>query len=113
VTEGFKTFFMLQTQTAPTQGPNIIIQLLPYAAIIAVFYFLLIAPARRRQKETQSMLASLKNGDRIVTSGGICGTVVRVVEGEDKVRLRIATSVEIEILRSAISGVETDNPKGS
>ena len=72
--------------------------------IVGVFYFLVILPARKRQKKHQAMLDALKNGDRVITTGGIFGTVVGVEE--HKVQLRIADQVKIEIAKSAISGLQ-------
>jgi preprotein translocase subunit YajC len=85
--------------------------LVPMAVIVVIYYFLLVAPARKKQKKVQEMLDSLKNGDRVITSGGILGTIVRANQGEDIVRLRIASSVEIDLARSAISGLSPDAPQ--
>ena len=84
-----------------------------WVPIIAIFYFLMIAPQRKRQKQLREMLDNLKNGDKVITSGGLLGTIVRVNKEEDSIRLRIATSVEVDILRSAVSGVQSDVPAGS
>ena len=80
-----------------------IVQILPIAAIFLVFYFLVIAPANKQKRKTQEMLNSLKKGDRIVTSGGIYGTV-QGVEAE-VVYLKIAENVKVKVARSAITGV--------
>lgn len=106
----------LQALQAPSPGQgqaSFLIGLIPYAAIIAVFYFLLIAPARKRQKQTQQMLDNLKNGDKVVTSGGVYGTIVRASQGEDTIRVRIAPSVEVDVARSAITGLQPETPKAS
>lgn len=87
--------------------------LILWGPIIAIFYFLIIAPQRKRQKKVQEMLANLKNGDRVVTSGGILGTIVRVNTDEDSVKLRIAPSVEIEVTRSSVAGLQSDPSAGS
>ncbi len=70
-----------------------LLNILPIAAIFAVFYFLVIAPANKQKKKTQQMLNSLKKGDRVVTSGGIYGTV-QGVEPE-VVYLKIAENVKV------------------
>ncbi len=80
-----------------------VIQALPIAAIFLVFYFLVIAPANKQKRKTQEMLNSLKKGDRVVTSGGIYGTV-QGVEAE-VVYLKIADNVKVKVARSAITGV--------
>ena len=87
--------------------------LVPLVLMGVVFYFLMIAPARKQKKRTQEMLDSLKNGDKVITSGGIYGTIVRANQGEDSIRIRIAPTVEIDVLRSAVSGTQPEPQKGS
>jgi preprotein translocase subunit YajC len=82
-----------------------LIQVLPIAAIFLVFYFLVIAPANKQKRKTQEMLTSLKKGDRVVTSGGIYGTI-QGVEAE-VVYLKIAENVKVKVARSAVTGVLT------
>ena len=79
------------------------LQVLPILAIGLVFYFLVIAPANKQRRKTESMLSSLKKGDRVVTSGGIYGTV-QGVEAE-VVYLKIADNVKIKLARSAVTGI--------
>ena len=74
--------------------------------VMAIFYFLLILPQQRRQKQVREMLAALKAGDKVITNGGIYGTIVGV-EG-DAVQLRIADQVKIKVARSAITGVQPE-----
>jgi preprotein translocase subunit YajC len=91
--------------TAPPPGdkpPNMFVQILPLLAIFAIFYFLLMRPARTKQKALQAMLETLKPGDRVVTSSGIHGTVVALAE--DVVQLRIADNVKVDFSKSAIIG---------
>jgi preprotein translocase subunit YajC len=82
---------------------------LPLILIIGVFYFVLIRPqnkARQQaEQETRDMLSSLKNGDKVVTSGGILGTIRSVKD--DTVSLQIADAVKIEVLRTAITGKQS------
>lgn len=78
-------------------------QFLPIVAIGLVFYFLVIAPANKQRKKTQEMLSALKKGDRVITSGGIYGTI-QGVEAEH-VYLKIAENVKVKVARSAISGI--------
>ncbi len=80
-----------------------LVQVLPIAAIFLVFYFLVIAPANKQKRKTQEMLTSLKKGDRVVTSGGIYGTI-QGVEPE-VVHLKIADNVKVKVARSAITTV--------
>jgi preprotein translocase subunit YajC len=82
---------------------------LPIVAIGLVFYFLVIAPANKQRKKQQEMLSTLKKGDRVLTSGGIYGTIQGVEP--DAVYLKIAENVKVKVARSAISSLvsgETD-----
>jgi preprotein translocase subunit YajC len=78
---------------------------LPFIAIIAIFYFLIIRPQNKKQKDTQKMLQALKKGDKVVTIGGIHGTIQTV--REQSVILKVDDSTKIEFNRSAISGIVT------
>jgi preprotein translocase subunit YajC len=80
-----------------------LIQILPIAAIFLVFYFIVIAPANKQRRKTQQMLSALKKGDRVVTQGGIYGTV-QGVEAE-VVYLKIAENVKVKVARSAVTGL--------
>jgi preprotein translocase subunit YajC len=84
-------------------GAAALIQFLPIVAIGLIFYFLVIAPANRQRKQTQEMLSLLKKGDRVVTTGGIYGTVQGVEP--DAVYLKIAENVKVKVARSAITGL--------
>jgi preprotein translocase subunit YajC len=88
---------------SPPQGtgqPSPWLQLVPLLFFFVVIYFLLIRPARARQKETQQMLEALRPGDKVTTSGGLLGTVVAV--DRDIVQLRVADKVKVDVTRSAI-----------
>jgi preprotein translocase subunit YajC len=84
---------------------------LPLILIMVIFYFLMILPAQRRQKKVNEMLAALKTGDKVITNGGIYGTIVGL-EG-DTVQLRIAEQVKMKIARNAIAGMQAEPPKES
>lgn len=105
----------MHLQSAPPPGGAAFLTswLVPMALIVVIYYFLLVAPARKKQKRIQEMLDNLKSGDRVVTSGGILGTIVKANKGEDSVRLRIAPSVEIEVARNAVTGLQPESPAGS
>ena len=77
---------------------------LPFLLIIAVFYFLIIRPQNKKQKETQKMLAALKKGDRVVTIGGVHGTIQSV--REKTVVVKVDDTAKIEFSRSAIASIE-------
>lgn len=81
------------------------IQFLPLVLIFVVFYFLLIRPQQQKQKTHRTMLDALRRGDRVVTGGGIIGTVNRVTQGSDEVDVDIAQGVRVKVLRSTITSV--------
>ena len=74
-------------------------QFIPLILIFVIFYFFLIRPQQKKVKEHKAMVESLKRGDKVVTSGGITGTVERVVDN-DKVEVEIADNVKVEIVKS-------------
>ncbi len=76
---------------------------IPLILIFLIFYFLLILPQQKRQKEHQKMLQSLRKGDKVITSGGIFGTIVGVKD--DVVVLKIAENVKVEFLKSSVSQI--------
>ena len=88
------------------QGGGGLMAYLPFILILAIMYFLMIRPQAKRQKEKQRMLEALKKGDRVVTIGGIHGTVSGL-KGKDKkiVNLKVSNSTNISLNRSAISGL--------
>ena len=83
-------------------GPegSALVQMVPFLLILVVFYFLLIRPQQKRQKETQQMLDALKVGDPVITTGGIYGRIVKVAEKE--VTVEIAPKVQIRLLRTGV-----------
>jgi preprotein translocase subunit YajC len=84
---------------------DIFTTLIPFALIIAIFYFLIIRPQNKKQKETQRMLAAIKKGDKIVTIGGVHGVIQSVKESS--VVVKVDENTKIEFSRSAISSVVT------
>ena len=86
-------------------NPGILGQLLPIILIIGVFYFIMIRPQQKKQKERREMLENLKKGDRIVTIGGIHGVIKEI--DDSKISLQVADSVNIVFSRSAIGNVVT------
>jgi len=91
---------------AQSPAGNGLIAFLPLAIIMVIFYVLLILPAQRRQKKTQAMLGELKAGDKVVTTGGLYGTVV-ALDG-DAIQLRIAEQVKVKVARSAVAGLQAE-----
>jgi preprotein translocase subunit YajC len=91
-------------------GGGGLLAFLPLVVIMVIFYVLLIMPAQRRQKKTQAMLDALQMGDKVVTSGGLYGTVVGLEP--EAVQLRIADQVKVKVSRSAIAAVQEENKEG-
>jgi len=89
-------------------APNPLSSFLPIIAIIAIFYFLIIRPKSKERKETEKMLSALKKGDRIITIGGIYGTIHSLKEST--VIVKVDDNVKLEFLRSAISTVTIAAP---
>ena len=95
--------------TAYAQGTgifdqNALVQFLPLILIFVVFYFLLIRPQQRKAKDQKAMLEALRRGDRVVTGGGIIGTVARV-DNPEEVVVDIAENVRVRVVRSTITSV--------
>jgi preprotein translocase subunit YajC len=91
-------------QLAQAQTPNPLVSLVPIFLVFGIFYFLLLAPMRKRQKALQQLVSELKRGDRVVTTGGLLGEISAV---EDRfVQLKIADNVKVRVLKSAIAGLE-------
>jgi preprotein translocase subunit YajC len=88
-----------------------LVQILPIFLIIGVFYFLLIRPQQKRQKQLQETIATLKIGDRVVTTGGIIGVITTV--RETSFLIRSADKSILEIARSAIAGIDDESQKAT
>ncbi len=89
-------------QASRGQG-NTLMALLPFILIFVVIWLFMIRPQSKKQKEVQAMLASLQKGDKVVTIGGIRGSIVGFKEADDTVILKIADNTKIEVSRSAIA----------
>jgi preprotein translocase subunit YajC len=91
-------------------SPDMLIQFAPILIIGIIFYLLIFMPMRKRQKKVESMIAAIKNGDRVITSSGIYGVVAGV---KDKTFiLKIADQVKIEVAKNAVAGLQApeENP---
>lgn len=95
-----------QTAGAAPGGADLFIQFAPLVLIFVVFYFMLIRPQQKKMKEHKAMLEGIRRGDKIVTGGGILGSVVRV-GSDDELVVEIAENVRIRCLRSTVSLVVT------
>lgn len=95
--------FLAQAQPAPS-GPAALLQFLPLILMFAAMYFLLIAPQRKKQKEHEKMLTTLKSGDEIITTGGIYGTITSVKE--DRFIIRVGDNTQkLEIGKGFVHAV--------
>ena len=106
--------FLAQQQAGQAQSGGLwYMQLLPFAFIFVIFYFLLIRPQQKRQKEHQSLLSNLKTGDKVITTSGIHGLIANVKDTTFLVK--IADNVKIEVDKNAIASVSksVDQPKAT
>ena len=101
---------LLFLQTASTPGASMLGGILPVILMIAIFYFLVFMPMRRQQKNQKEMIKSLQNGQTVLTSGGIIGTIVSV--NDDSLILRVKPdNLKIQVARSAVTSlVSTEEP---
>ena len=100
-------FLLIFLQSAPASAPgSFLTSLLPIVLMIAIFYFLVFMPMRRQQKNTREMIKTLQNGQTVLTSGGIIGTIVAV--NDDTLVLRVKPdNLKIQVSRNAVTSVVT------
>lgn len=98
---------LIAMASTPAQGVSPL-TFLPFVLILGIFYFLILAPMQRRQKRVDAFQAALKAGDKVVTTGGLYGTVAKA--DEQTVHLQIAANVRVEVARSAIAGYQGQAP---
>jgi len=89
---------------APPEGGSILIQLIPFALVIGIFYFIILLPAKRKQQKVQAFLDGIKVGDRVITTGGIYGHVTKATD--QVVQLQVADKIRIDVARSSIGGYQ-------
>ena len=99
----FAPIFAMMPGNPTGGGPSPFSMLLPILGMLLIFYFLMIRPQQKRQKEIQKMLGAIKKGDRVLTASGLYGVVFGVKD--DVVVLQIADNVKVEMLKSAVTGV--------
>jgi preprotein translocase subunit YajC len=97
------------------EGGSPLLQIVPFVLILAIFYFIILLPSKRKQQKVQEFLANLKENDRVITTSGIYGQIARI--NGDRVQLQVADKVRIDVSKAAIGGyqgqpqvVETTNP---
>ena len=89
-------------------GANGLVQFLPFALILGIFYFMILLPMKNRQKKVAAFQDALKVGDKIVTTSGVYGQITRL--NEKSVQVQIADKVRIEVARSAVGGYQGQDP---
>jgi len=90
------------------EGGSPWLQFVPFVLVLAIFYFIILLPMRRKQQKVQQFLESLKVGDRVITTGGIYGQVMKL--GEQSIQLQIAEKLRIEVAKAAIGGYQGQPP---
>jgi preprotein translocase subunit YajC len=99
----------LVAMAAPSQGaPSLLVQMMPFALVLGIFYFIILMPMKKRQQKVADFLAGLKEGDKVVTSGGIYGTITKI--NEQALQLQIAERVRVDVSRNAIVGYQGQEP---
>jgi preprotein translocase subunit YajC len=102
IAAGLMTSVSQAGQAAKPQG-NLLTALIPFVLVFVIFYVLIILPTRKKQKKHMDMVNELKPGDRIITTGGIYGTIMGVQQ--DRIELKIATNVKIDVTKSAVGAI--------
>jgi preprotein translocase subunit YajC len=90
------------------EGGSPWLQLVPFAVVLGIFYFIILLPMRRKQQKVQEFVDNLKVGDRVITTGGIHGQITRL--GEQSVQIQIADKVRVEVSRAAVGGYQGQEP---
>jgi len=100
---------LLLAMAAPAEGAAPFwVQLVPFAMILGIFYFVILMPMRKRQKKVQTFQDALKSGDRVITTSGIYGTITKV--NDKSVQLQIAEKVRIEVAKASVGGYQGQDP---
>ena len=90
------------------EGGSALLQLIPFALILAIFYFIILLPSKRKQQKVQEFLENLKENDRVITTSGIYGQIAKI--NGDKVALQVADKVRIDVSKAAIGGYQGQPP---
>lgn len=100
--------FLVAMGTPPQGAPSPWLQFIPFLLVLGIFYFVILLPMKRRQQKVQAFLSALKVGDRVITSGGLYGSITRL--SEQSVQLQVANNVRLEVSRAAIVGYQGQEP---
>ena len=99
---------MVLAMGATPDGGSPWLQLVPFALVLGIFYFIILLPMKRKQQKVAEFLEALKVGDKVITTGGIHGQITRL--GEQSYQLQIADKVRIEVSKAAIGGLQGQAP---
>ncbi len=94
--------------TSGAGAPSAWVQLMPFVLVVGIFYFVILLPMKRRQQKVQTFLAALKVNDKVVTSGGLYGTITRL--SDQSVQVQVADKVRVEMSRNAVVGYQGQEP---
>ena len=100
--------FLLAMGAPPQGAAPAWVQFIPFALVLGIFYFVILLPMKRKQQKVDAFLGALKVGDRVVTSGGIYGSITEL--SDQAVQLQIAEKVRVRISRNAIVGYQGQDP---
>jgi preprotein translocase subunit YajC len=103
-----QAFELVIIASAGALQPSGLLQFLPFAIILGIFYFLILLPMKKRQRKIQEFQESLKVGDKVITTSGIYGVITRL--GEKSLQIQIAERVRIEVARAAVAGYQGQEP---
>jgi preprotein translocase subunit YajC len=93
-------------QGAGAAGPDFLMSMLPFVAIFAIMYFLIIRPQRQRMKQHQELVSNLRRGDTVVTTGGLIGKVSKVVD-DGEIQVELSEGVKVRVVRSMVQEVRS------
>ena len=100
--------FLMAMGAPPSGGAPAWVQFVPFALVLGIFYFVILLPMKRKQQKVDTFLSSLKVGDRVVTSGGIFGSITDIKD--QSIQLQIAEKVRVQVSRNAIVGYQGQEP---
>jgi len=104
----FSVPFLIAMGAPPSGGAPAWVQFVPFALVLGIFYFVILLPMKRKQQKVDAFLSGLKVGDRVVTSGGIFGSIKDIKD--QSIQLEIAEKVRVQVSRNAIVGYQGQEP---
>jgi preprotein translocase subunit YajC len=99
---------LLALSSSPNQQVSPLVQLIPFALVLAIFYFVILLPMKKKQKKVQEFLEALKVGDKVVTSGGLFGSIAKI--SDQVIQLQVAPNVRVDISKAAVVGYQGQAP---